>query len=762
MEWARRAAAAALARIGPRGEAVLTDVLEDPPFPLRWRELLAFLDDLLEDKVFIHSFKDMPEQRGKALLQELADLESRLDAVRLYDRTERWAAAEALGSLSHAPPVSTLPALRRVLRAPDPGSRIAGCHALKAYGPDGQDAVPDLIAMLDDGRSDWHFSHFPGELHILGGSGQSPGGVREAAVEALLAMGPDVEARILRDGIPRLVKGLEEHPIWNDDHAHAAVALGYLGPKAAPAAPALARAYKDADYTLAEALQQTLKQVGADSAPPLVQLLKDKAIRYDSSQVPNIFEILAFLGPKARAVIPDLLALTKDEKPEVREGALGALVRVDPSGETTLPAVLAALKDPTAQVRRKAARGLARLDPPTKLAFPALREMLKDEDAGVGSDAAYALIRLGDGEQATAARLAALIQAAPYNDPALETLHDLGPRAKAAAPALLQRLKSADPTIRLRVADALSAVAPDEAKAAIPVLLQFMEDPHADKDHRTDALRVLLAIGPPERSEAPKVLALLDDPVFQWSNRWPQDELIQLLERMNADRATLLQAYHKGIGNDFTPDALLDTKERVKRLMIELHAQTGFDLGARTVKSLGDIGQPAAAAVPRLKECLDEPAGRPWAAYALLRITGDDDAYLPILIHGVRDDPDASDALAELGPRAKAAVPALIEALGNPSERIRWGAARALGRMGSDAWPAVPGLIKLLGEKPPVDSYFFHAAPRDAAVEALGEIGPAAKDAVPALTTLAHDDDDMVAVAAEKALAKIQKSGGEP
>ena len=69
----------------------------------------------------------------------------------------------------------------------------------------------------------------------------------------------------------------------------------------------------------------------------------------------------------------------------------------------------------------------------------------------------------------------------------------------------------------------------------------------------------------------------------------------------------------------------------------------------------------------------------------------------------------------------KVAVPALTQAL--PSR----GAVDALGQIGPDASLAVPALIQIVGKNSPSEV-------RVAAARALGRIGPAAKESVPTLT----------------------------
>jgi len=84
----------------------------------------------------------------------------------------------------------------------------------------------------------------------------------------------------------------------------------------------------------------------------------------------------------------------------------------------------------------------------------------------------------------------------------------------------------------------------------------------------------------------------------------------------------------------------------------------------------------------------------------------------------------AGDALGRIG---AAAVPDLVQALQSQDSAVRLKAIEVLGRMGSDADAdgAVPHLVKLLDDPDP--------AVRKASARTLGLIGPAAKDAVPAL-----------------------------
>ena len=109
----------------------------------------------------------------------------------------------------------------------------------------------------------------------------------------------------------------------------------------------------------------------------------------------------------------------------------------------------------------------------------------------------------------------------------------------------------------------------------------------------------------------------------------------------------------------------------------------------------------------------------------------------------------AAVALGNRGPEAKEAAPALIEAL-KDRQSVRWYVRDAIQGIGLED---ATGLIPILKEK---DSDVRRAAAR-----VLGEIGPAAKTAVPALIEMVGDADAKVRYAALTALAKIGPASPE-
>lgn len=111
-----------------------------------------------------------------------------------------------------------------------------------------------------------------------------------------------------------------------------------------------------------------------------------------------------------------------------------------------------------------------------------------------------------------------------------------------------------------------------------------------------------------------------------------------------------------------------------------------------------------------------------------------------------------------MGAEAKAAVPALVEALRDSDAKVRYRSLMALGNLwsgaerGPEVRAAVPALIKLLKDE---DEYI-----RRRAVYVLGRIGPEARAAVPALTEALRDENEDVRSYVAKALGAINSANG--
>jgi HEAT repeat protein len=108
----------------------------------------------------------------------------------------------------------------------------------------------------------------------------------------------------------------------------------------------------------------------------------------------------------------------------------------------------------------------------------------------------------------------------------------------------------------------------------------------------------------------------------------------------------------------------------------------------------------------------------------------------------------AAEALMELGPRARGALPVLVEALGDPNPSVRMWSSNAVSAVGPDALPAV--LPSLRSSR---------AAVRTAAAWVFGEIDRAAQAASPELLALLDDPDAAVREAVARALSRRDAEG---
>jgi HEAT repeat protein len=165
------------------------------------------------------------------------------------------------------------------------------------------------------------------------------------------------------------------------------------------------------------------------------------------------------------------------------------------------------------------------------------------------------------------------------------------------------------------------------------------------------------------------------------------------------------------------------------------------DIRMEAAAALGQIGSNAAGAVEPL-------------------IVASRDGQHPLASAGaIQVSASAIRALGEIGPSAKSALPALAKMVEDPRHRFHIFALHAFWRIGpkgpAEASVVVPKLIaRLSTSKDPRERAWL--------AEILTEIGPAARDAIPALTTAAADSDPQLRVAARKALSFVTGAKDKP
>ena len=156
---------------------------------------------------------------------------------------------------------------------------------------------------------------------------------------------------------------------------------------------------------------------------------------------------------------------------------------------------------------------------------------------------------------------------------------------------------------------------------------------------------------------------------------------------------------------------------------------------------------------------------------------------------GGRDGSDLISAVAAHDPAVKEAVPVLADLLDSGNESTRKSAASGLGRMGVTALPAAPRLVGTLQSASDPETRVAAAEAlgrigpkcastavpalakaakddpwpkvRSTSLTALGEMGPAAKEAIPVLREALKDPDGWISMAARNALFRVDPDKGE-
>lgn len=362
------------------------------------------------------------------------------------------------------------------------------------------------------------------------------------------------------------------------------------------------------------------------------------------------------LGPLAAAPadpssVPDLVKGLADENKAVRLKSARELGDLGAAARTAAPALYAALKeDREPEVRSQCGKALAQIGPH---ALPFLLQGLDDKDRVVRSWSVRAVGLIGpEAKEAVGPLTKALKDSqAGIRGGAAQALGEIGPAAEASAPALIEALADSDKDVRARAAAALARIGPDTAAR----LEAALKDDRPAVRH--GAARVLASFGP-EAADA-----------------------VPALGQALKDKDAKVRFFAAAALGEIGPKA-----EPAVPLLIEALKDKDQDVQAQAAGSLALVGP---SATPALARALSDPeavAIRPTLLYVLGQLGPDARAAVPALTDLLKDkDPNvvrlAVLALGTLGPEAKGAVPTLKELLESKSTDVRLGAALALVRI---------------------------------------------------------------------------------
>ncbi|MBA4389069.1 MAG: hypothetical protein C0404_13895 [Verrucomicrobia bacterium] len=268
---------------------------------------------------------------------------------------------------------------------------------------------------------------------------------------------------------------------------------------------------------------------------------------------------------------------------------------------------------------------------------------------------------------------------------------------------LTDAFRVGDPDVQWRAMAHLAYVGP-RASPALPFL---MEQAHSENaGFRAGAAFALEHIGPDAREAIPALILMLDD-----KN-----------EHVRASSASALRVFGS------------DARDAVPRLIRNL-SDSYFVARSSAADALGMIGPAAKDAVPHLIKVIEQQKGDPVrsALWALDRIGPAARQAVPVIItmldHGNRGLRLAAiDALGSIRPTEEDVVHQLAARIVHKDMELNHHIARAMERIGR---PAVHTFVKVVtGE---------NAELRVLAIRSLGNIGPDAKQAIPALTGALDD-----------------------
>jgi HEAT repeat protein len=180
-------------------------------------------------------------------------------------------------------------------------------------------------------------------------------------------------------------------------------------------------------------------------------------------------------------------------------------------------------------------------------------------------------------------------------------------------------------------------------------------------------------------------------------------------------------------------DALVACRSQSVPTLIDALNNPDENIRIIAIAALGEIGIPAASAVPALKTALTDKSVevRLITVNALEKIRK---RAIPTLILALEDKDEevrqaATNALVKIG---KPALPGLIKALETGSWQSRLYAAVVLGEMQSNAKQAIPAMIRTFGkslvEESDVCPYSFYFTLKDINTDILPELNNALKD----------------------------------
>lgn len=593
------------------------------------------------------------------------------------DLTTRCQAAAALYQVDPTTLKEGLPVVRKVVQDGSPNTWSMAVSALGWFGPAAKEALPDLMNMLKRPEAR---------------------GYGYMIVQACRSIGPDA--------VPVLLELFQDPQAYYRSQAQQT--LSDIGPDAIPK---LRPALQHANPAVRQMAVEVLKQFGPGArlaVADLAKCLKDE----DANVRSRALSALEGLGPDAKEAIPALVEFLRDAKQNesLRWQAMDALGKIGREAKSAVADIEPVLKNSNTLVRCRAAAAIMQIDPKRRGEFmPMFLTPLREKSPTPGLTGAYLVQMLAEHQAPRAEVMAGLMEFVKNRAPDSQLQVAQGitahyPNEPGATPVLRELWKSKEPLAKLEAAIGLSR-AKEMASEVVPFLVEKARTAPGPL-----RIRLLTALASYETQAKIAIPGLLDqfrggtdaglrfhtaeailliDPSQQGVREWIRGQFSTNASAIRRGRAACVLCKI-----DPTFDQLRPTLERWARQGNVTNAAAGLEI-------LGLLGEHGKPAVPVLRTAMNDPLPlkRVRAAKSLWQIEKQADKVLPVLTAALAEiDPpratyfnpgfvpaasrmaaqQAAQALAEIGPAAKTAIPALRQAQLAPDATLRQLATEAL------------------------------------------------------------------------------------
>ena len=440
---------------------------------------------------------------------------------------------------------------------------------------------------------------------------------------------------------------------------------------------------------------------------------------------------------------------------QVRRNAAHELGELRSEHRTSVEALTAALGDDDSRVRRASADALGKIGPKASRSIPALVDLFDDVDPAVIAAAAQAV---GSMESRASRAREDLTKLLDHSDArvrraAAESIGQLGRRASRSMGELGEQLRDDDAGVRAAAARSLGQMG-SKASGYSSQLVRILDDEDAAVVEAASAALVLIG----DDTVSVLIRALENgDPVF----------LQAVVDTLGRHGSTAVPELVDALGNTNKPSlprryaamALARIGAADKRVVVALYKTLDderADVRMSCAEALGNIGPAAEGALLKLIDVAsnqrEEVVVRQYAIAAIARIAPTNELVNEVLVSLVSDgDPGIYESAIEalVAVRALSVSDSDLRQLIGQVEDGHADAARRLGDLGPYAADAVPALTQALAE-PGNDIEL-----RSSAAEALGKIGADAEAAVPELIRALDDDNRQLRDAALVSLGRI-------